>query len=639
MDIVLASKSPRRRELMARVATHFHVFPVDVDESAIPEIDPVRFAVRAAVLKTKVAAESFPSSIIIGADTVVALGRRILGKPAGREEARAMLKLLSGQRHRVITGLAFYRKDEDRLLTGYELTYVTFRPLSDEMIETYLDQDDYLDKAGAYAVQDVGDAFVRRLKGDYDNVVGFPAKKVATLLARFADPPLTLEVKDLNFPGNFGVAAAGGRKVLIPDAVPGDTVRVQVVGETRGILRAEILRLEKPSPERAEARCPHFGTCGGCLFQNVNYENQLELKRRYLERVLETGGVVEPGRAEVRPVTPSADVYYYRNKMEFAFAERWGELVIGLRERGDPARKSRGRTVAVSQCPIFSPSVDEIFPVVLEFAREEGLSPHNTRTKRGALRHLVLREGKRTGDLMALLVTVPLEGVDFMPLALRLAAVLPRLKSFYHVSNRRVSDTVGFEEARLLYGSPSIEEKLGGLTFRIRPQAFFQTNTAAAEALYGKIAELAGIGAEGRVLGLYCGSGAIELSLARTVRQVTGVDLLPENIRSAEENAAVNGITNASFIHGTVEDFLDTPSGEPPEALILDPPRPGLTPKARKSILALDVPKIVYVSCNPEALARDLKGFLARGYRVETIVPFDFFPHTPHLETLAILAR
>jgi 23S rRNA (uracil-5-)-methyltransferase RumA len=239
---------------------------------------------------------------------------------------------------------------------------------------------------------------------------------------------------------------------------------------------------------------------------------------------------------------------------------------------------------------------------------------------------------------MVLLVTVPVEGVDFMPLALRLARVLPRLKSFYHVSNRRLSDTVGFEEVRRLYGSPSIEEKLGGLTFEIGPQAFFQTNTGAAEALYGKIADLAGIKTESRVLGLYCGSGAIELSLAGTVRQLTGVDSLLENIRSAGRNAALNGITNASFVHGTVETFLDTPSAEPPDVLILDPPRPGLTPKARKNALALDAPKVVYVSCNPEALARDLKSFLVRGYRIETIVPFDFFPHTPHLEALAVLA-
>jgi 23S rRNA (uracil1939-C5)-methyltransferase len=639
MDIILASQSPRRRELMARVRPEFRVFPVDVDESSVREKDPVKFAVEAAALKAKAAAASFPGSIVIGADTVVALNRRILGKPDGRESARAMLQLLSGQRHRVITGLAFYHKDEDRLLTGYEVTYVTFRALSDEAIEAYLDRNDYLDKAGAYAVQDVGDAFVRRLKGDYDNVVGFPVEKADRLLARFEAPPLTVSIEDMDFPGSAGIARWDGRTVFVPGAVTGDRCRVQAVRESRGDLWAEIIRLEKPSASRAEPGCPHFGTCGGCLYQHLDYAGQLDLKERYLRVVLGEAGIPGGGTAGIRPVIPSPGLYHYRNKMEFAFADDWGELVVGLRERGDPRRKSRSRTAGLRQCPIFSPVVADIFPAVIEFAKEKGLTAHNPRKGRGVLRHLVLREGKRTDDLMVLLVTAPCPEVDFGELGARLAAAALRLKSFYHVTNGRNSDIVSFEETRLLAGSPWIEEELGGLSFRIHPQTFFQTNTAAAELLYGKIAELAGLTGESRVLGLYCGSGAIEISLARAAGKVTGVDSLPDNIRSAEENAARNGIGNGVFVAGTVEDFLEEPGGEPPDVLVLDPPRPGLTPKARKHILALDVPKVVYVSCNPPALAKDLKHFAARGYRVEAVLPFDFFPHTPHLETLAILAK
>ena len=639
MDIVLASNSPRRRELMARVRPDFRVLPVDVDESSVCEKDPGRFAVEAAVLKAKTAAETFPDAIVIGADTVVALNREILGKPGGRNAARSMLQLLSGRRHRVITGLAFFRKSEGRLLTGYEVTYVTFRAMSDDVIEAYLDRDDYLDKAGAYAVQDVGDAFVRRLKGDYDNVVGFPVEKAARLLARFEAPSLAVTIEDTDFPGSAGVAGHGGRRFLVSGAVPGDTCTVQVVGESRGDLRAEIIRLGKPSPSRVEPRCPHFGTCGGCLFQNLDYARQLELKERHLRRTLFEKGLpgFEPER--ILPVVPSPDVYHYRNKMEFAFADDWGELVIGLRERGDPRRKSRGRTVGLTKCPIFSSAVDEIFPAVLEFAKEKGLAAHNPRKGRGILRHLVLREGKRTGDLMVLLVTAPGSGVDFGELAARLAPPASRVKSFFHVVTGRKSDIVSFEETRLLSGSPWIEEKLGGLTFRIHPQTFFQTNTGAAEALYGKIPELAGLTSWSQVLGLYCGSGAIEIYLAGQAGKVTGVDSLPENIRNAGENAAANGAGNCTFVAGTVEDFLNDPGGEPPDVVVVDPPRPGLTPRALKSILALEAPEAVYVSCNPPALARDLKHFMARGYRLQAVLPFDFFPHTPHLEVLAVLAR
>jgi 23S rRNA (uracil1939-C5)-methyltransferase len=645
MEIILASASPRRRELMSRVAPEFRVHPVTVDESSVREKDPVRFAIAAAVLKARSASEAFPDAAVIGADTVVALGNRILGKPDGRDEARAMIRALSGQRHRVITGIAFYRRREDRLFTGHELTYVTFRPLTEEMIEDYLAKEDFLDKAGAYAVQDVGDAFVRRLRGDYDNVVGFPVKRVTAMLARFLVPALTVTVEDIDFPGSRGVAKHADKLVLVPGTVPGDKLRVQVVGESRGNLLAETIRMDRASPSRVAPPCPHFGTCGGCLFQHVEYGAQLELKRRHLRRVLYEAGVAARGTSgaplEVPAVMPSPDVYHYRNKMEFAFAERWGELVIGLREKRETQRRSRGRTAPLSQCPIFSAMVESIFPEVLAFARERGLSAYNARTGRGSLRHLVLREAKRTGDLLVALVTSSVLGkeTDFAALAERLAAALPRLKGFAHVTNSRRSDVVSFEETAFLTGTSGIEEKLGGLVFRVHFRTFFQTNTAAAEILYGKIAELAGLDSGSRVLGLYCGSGAIELSLARRAGRVTGIDSLAENIRNAEENAAANGIGNAEFITGTVEEALGRFPIEPPDVVILDPPRPGLSPRAMKRVLAMEVPKIVYVSCNPEALARDLKSFLAWDYGIEAILPFDFFPHTPHLEALAILCK
>ena len=639
MEIVLASRSPRRRELMARVAPVFRAFPVDVDESSVVEQDPVKFAVAAAVLKARAAAEAFPEAVVIGADTVVALNLRILGKPADRDSARAMLRLLSGRRHRVITGLALYRKVEDRMLQGYDLTYVTFRPLTDEMIERYLDRDDYLDKAGAYAVQDVGDAFVARMKGDYDNVVGFPTRKVAAMLARFEAGAFSAAVEDMNFPGADGVVRRDGRTVLVPGAVPGDTVTVQLVGESRGALRGEVVRVERGSPARTVPSCPHFGACGGCLFQHIGYQEQLELKGAHLRRTLEAAGIQAGAPGAVGPVEPSPDLYGYRNKMEFSFAGLWGETVLGLRERLGPRQKSGGRTVPLFRCPIFGPSVEAVFPVVLEFVRKRGLVPYDTRTGRGELRHLVLREGKRTGELMAVIVTATVDAGGFETLAARLSAAAPGVRSVYHVGNSRVADAVIFEETRLLWGAPTIEERLGGLVFRVGPQAFFQTNTAAAERLYRTIAERAGLTGASRILGLYCGSGAMELSLARGVRSVTGVDSLAENIWAAEENRAANGIGNAEFVCAAAEDYAKGMRAERPDVLILDPPRAGLTPKAVRNALAMDAPAVVYASCNPATLARDLRLFLAAGYGVESILPFDFFPHTPHLETLAILSR
>ena len=638
MEIVLASASPRRRELMARVAPEFRVFPTDVDESAIPERDPLAFAIAAAVMKAKRAAERFPDAIVLGADTVVALGMRVLGKPADREGARAMLRALSGRRHRVITGLAFYRQVEDRLLTGYDLTYVTFRELTEDMIEGYLSQGTFLDKAGSYAVQEVGDAFVARMKGDYDNVVGFPVEKVRRMLARFMEPAVTVTVEDIDFPSSEGTARAGGRKLLVPGAVTGETVRVQVVGERGAARIAEVVRVESPSKLRAEPRCAHFGACGGCLFQSLDYGAQLDLKARHLRRALEEAGVA--GSSPVpKPVTPSPDVYAYRNKMEFAFGEKFGELALGLREKVTASRQTYRRTLPLRECPIFGPAVERVFPVLVAFARENGLEGFEPATGRGHLRHLVLRQGKRTGELMIILVTAELGKTDLGALAGRLGEAAPELRSFVHVTNSRGSDLVEFGRTDLVAGVPFIDETLAGLSFRIYPPSFFQTNTAGAELLYGRIRDEAPLTADSRVLGLYCGSGAIELSLAGAAGKVTGVDSSPANIANAVENALVNRIDNAAFVPGTVEALLAGPDREPADIVVVDPPRVGLTAKALRRTVALSAPAVVYVSCNPQALARDLRGFLDAGYRVASLSPFDLFPHTPHLETLAILEK
>ena len=623
---------------MARVAPEFRIFPTDVDESAIAEKDPLTFAIAAAVEKAKRAAERFPEAAVIGADTVVALGLRILGKPADREDARAMLRDLSGRRHRVITGLAFYRRAEDRLLAGYDLTYVTFRELTDEMIEAYLDQGTFLDKAGAYAVQEIGDAFVARMKGDYDNVVGFPVDKVKRMLARFLEPAVTVTVEDIDFPGSDGRVMVDGRKLLVPGAVTGETVRVQVVGERGAARVAEVIRLESPSPRRTEPRCPHFGSCGGCLFQHIEYGTQLEIKERHLRRTLEEAGIPDVVAA-IRPVTASPDLYAYRNKMEFAFGEKHGALALGLREKVTASRQTYRRTLPVHECPIFGPIVGRVFPVVVEFARANGLEGFEPATRKGHLRHLVLREGKRTGELMVLLVTAEMPEIDLAALAALLAAAAPELRSFAHVTNRRGSDLIEFERTALVAGAPFIEEKLAGLAFRIYPPSFFQTNTAGAELLYRSIREEAPLTSDSRVLGLYCGSGAIELSLAGAVAKVTGVDSAPRNVANAVENALINRIENAAFLPGTVEALLAEPLREPADVVVVDPPRVGLTSKALRRTIALGAPAVVYVSCNPASLARDLHALIDAGYRVASLSPFDFFPHTPHLETLAVLMK
>ena len=639
MDIVLASRSPRRRELMAGVAAEFRVFPVDVDESGVRQDDPVRFAVEAAVLKAKAAADVFPSAVVIGSDTVVAVKNLILGKPRDRGEAKAMLEALSGRRHRVISGVALYKKDEAKLLTGYEITRVAFKELTEAMIEEYLAKESFADKAGSYAIQEVGRTFMADLQGDFDNVVGFPVRRVKRLLERFLAPEPEVVIEDVALPDGWGVARQDRRILFIPSSVLGEKVRIRVVKDRDNFAFAEAVERLEPSPFPAAPECPHFGACGGCLFQNLRYDKQLELKESYLLQTLKRIGRLEPARSELAPITPSPGLYHYRNKMEFAFGEDEGKVILGLRQRGLPFGRQMWRTIPLGQCSIFSPLAARVFPLFLDFARSAGYSVFDRRTGRGFLRNLVLREGKRTGQAMAILVTTGEAEPDVGDLCRRLSAVVPSLNSFYWGVSNEPSDVVHYERLQLLAGEPWIEEKLDGLRFRIYPETFFQPNPAGAEILYGRIALEAGLGPQTHALGLYCGAGTMEIFLSRRAGLVTGLDLSGVNIAAAEENRKLNGAVNCEFLEGAVEQLPARLGDRPVEVLILDPPRAGLSVKAARRVLALNIPCLVYVSCNPATLARDLEALTQAGYRITRLAPFDFFPHTAHLETLAVLRK
>lgn len=639
VEIVLASRSPRRQELLKKIVEKFTVCPADIDESGMAGEDPVETARMAAVLKAKKVAETFPHAVVIGADTIVSLGGRIFGKPTDRAQAREMLLHLSGSRHRVITGVALYRKDEDRLLSDYEITTVTFRVLSADDIEKYLESGDFADKAGSYAVQEIGDRFVAEMKGDYENVVGFPVRKVSSLLTRFTAPVFPLEITDIAFPNNWGVGRRDNAVFFVPAALPGDTVDVRLVQKRAGFSYGEIAGIEKPSAFRISPKCPHFGRCGGCMFQNLQYDKQVELKHKYLLETLRRIGGVETDGIEVRPMTPSPESFHYRNKMEFGFGTEDGRVTLGLRERVVPYERYRRTTVPISQCLIFSPVVEKVFPLFLEYAQRNRLTAYDCRTHRGFLRHLVLRESKATGDCMVILVTTEGELPDLLALGETLSAALPQTKSFYHVVNNQVSDVVHFDRKSLVLGSGSIRERIGEFVFAIHPQTFFQPNTRAAGLLYPAVADIAGIASGDTVIGLYCGSGPIEIFLSRHAGRIVGIDSGAANIATAQENCRLNRISNCTFHEGIVERLLKRVSMENVRTAVVDPPRAGLSGKAISLLLKSAVPRIVYVSCNPASLARDVRIFQDNGYRLATVAPFDMFPHTAHLETVSVLDR
>lgn len=637
MDVILASKSPRRKELLRRLFPDFRVVPSAVDESVIMESDPVRFAVTAAEAKARDAAAGHPDSLVIGADTIVCLGDEIFGKPVDRADAEAMLGRLSGRKHRVITGVALYRKSDDKLVTSHEITYVVFRPIPAAEIAAYLDGHEYLDKAGGYAVQDCGDAFVEKLDGDYNNVVGFPVRRVKRMLKEWAAPEQTIDVEGIDFKTGWGFGLPEGLKTLVPGAVPGDRLRGRIM--LRKPRSAKIIRIERTSPWRVEAPCPHFGACGGCAFQNLSYDKQLELKQAHFERTLREGAAAAVEGAVFEPIIPSPALFGYRNKMEFAFGGEAGAIRLGLRSRSLPGRRTFLRTVALRQCPLIGESAERVFPAVLEFAAATGLPPYDPLGQRGFFRNLVLRVAKSTGEIMVVFVTRSGGGIDSDGWAAGLAARVPEVRSVWHVENDRVADLVDFEHARLVRGAAHIEEELGGLRFRIGPESFFQPNPRAALLFYEKIAERAReIGAR-RALGLFCGPGAIELFLARSVGEVEGIDSEARNIQDAEENARRNGLSQARFRRGLVEKVVDDAVHRGFDFLVLDPPREGLRPEGLTRVLGLRIPNIAYMSCHPASLARDVFAMAGAGYRLERVFSADFFPHTPHMEALAFFHR
>jgi len=430
---------------------------------------------------------------------------------------------------------------------------------------------------------------------------------------------LSVEITDIAFPNNYGVAKKDGRVIFVPGGVAGDVVRIAIAKENKGYAYGAIEAIEKHSPFRTDPVCPHFGVCGGCTLQDLDYEKQCELKTNYLRQTLKRIGGFDVDRMEVMPIVASPDRYFYRNKVELAFGEK----------DGDP----------VAACPVFSSVIEGIVPAVKEFAGKEGLTSYNVITRKGVLRHLIVRASKTTGEIMITLEATQRTVKGLSRLFEALNKAVPRVKGLYLSINNKHGDAIYYNQLQRVAGQSYITENIAGMTLRVYPQSFFQPNTKAAEALYGKIAEVVSLSGNDHVLGLYCGMGPIELYLSRYVQKVTGIDSLPGNIINAGENCQINNISNCVFYAGTIEKVLREIPLSKTDLLIIDPPRSGISKEGMELIVRLNSSGMVYVSCNPATLARDLKILLSHGLGIAAILPFDFFPHTSHLETLVYLKR
>jgi len=442
---------------------------------------------------------------------------------------------------------------------------------------------------------------------------------------------LELRIDSLAY-GGSGVTRHDGFVVFVRGGVPGDDVRARVTKVKRGFAEGVVTEVVRPSSDRVDAPCPHFGVCGGCRFQDLAYEVQVTEKERQVRDAL-----VRIGRFDdppLEPIVPAASQYGYRNKLEYSFTSTPEGVDLGFHR----ARRW-DEVIGIDVCLLTTDVGNAIRLAVRDWAREEGLEPFDQEAGTGYLRHLVVREGRNTGQALVVLVTAPGERFEAGYLVDVLRR-LPEVRSIHWAINDTPAEQTNLP-TKLLWGEEAIEEKILGLRFRVRPSAFLQTNTEMAERLYELAREYAALGGTENVYDLYCGTGTIGLSLAGRAASVWGLEISEEAVACAIENAELNGIGNASFFAGnvgqTVEELREE-AGEP-DVVIVDPPRAGLAGKALRRTGALGASRVVYVSCNPTTLASDLQVLRDEyGYRLERCRPVDMFPHTPHVESVSTLS-
>jgi 23S rRNA (uracil1939-C5)-methyltransferase len=416
--------------------------------------------------------------------------------------------------------------------------------------------------------------------------------------------------------------------------LPGDRVLARVTKVKRSHAEALATEVLRPGPQRVEAPCVHYPACGGCRFQDLEYAAQLAQKESQVRDAFQRiAGIAEPPLEPIVPCEP--EIFHYRNKMEYSFAPTPDGLVLGLHRAG-----RWDEVLDISKCWLTTDFGNDVRDAIRSWAREEGLEAYSQADNTGYLRHLVVREGRNTGQALVQLVTGPGERFERGYLVDVLRA-FPQVRSIHWSINDTPSEVTNLP-SELLWGDGWLEEEIGGLRFRVRPNAFLQTNTAMAEKLYALAADAAQLTGSETVWDLYCGIGTIGLSLARNALTVWGIEVSEESVACALENAELNDITNTAFFAGNVgqvvRELLER-SGAP-EVVVVDPPRAGLAGKALRRLGEIGAPRLVYVSCNPTTLAGDVKVLRAEyGYELLRARPVDMFPHTPHVETVALLER
>lgn len=471
---------------------------------------------------------------------------------------------------------------------------------------------------------------------------------------------LELTIESSAFEGT-SIAHLDGLVVFVEGGVAGDVVRAKVFTTKKKHIEAKVVDVLNPSPQRTTPRCKYFGTCGGCKWQHVQYESQLAFKQQHVVDALERIGGFK--NVNVLPIIGSDDLYFYRNKLEFSFGDDVWTIIPPARsslqteaEVTDISYKKEeialgfhvpqryDKVLDINECHLQSNLSNEILRLVKKFSLTSGMPVYSSKSHSGYWRNLVIREGKNTGDVMVNVVTFEDRPEVMKKLSSQLTAEFPEITTVVNNINTRKAQVAVGEFENVYYGNGIITDKIGSYVFDISANSFFQTNTRGAEKLYSVTKEYAELKPSDVVYDLYCGTGTISIFISDAVKKVIGIDIVESSIQNARRNAEHNAVQNCEFIVGDLKDLLtkDTTwmkNNFPPDVLIIDPPRSGMHPKAVEEIGRMNIKRIVYVSCNPATLARDVKMLAPFGYSIEQVQPVDMFPHTFHIESVVKLSN
>lgn len=449
-------------------------------------------------------------------------------------------------------------------------------------------------------------------------------------------PPFKLnDIIEVNITGlgssGEGVGKADGFTVFVHGALTGEKVSVKLFQVKKSYASGRILNILKESPQRVKPQCAFYEKCGGCQLQHLNYEGQLNVKRQQVKDAIERIGHITG--CEVLPVLGMENPWHYRNKMQFPAAKTEGKIQIGC------YAALTHNVINIDDCLIQKQANNKIMQVVRQWMQQFNISAYDETTGKGVVRHVMGRVGAKTGEVMAVIVTACYDIPHAGELVTMLKTEVDGLKSIVQNINKKRTNIIMGAKNRVLYGKSTIKDRLGNLKFNISPLSFFQVNSAQTEKLYATALDFAALSGKETVIDCYCGTGTISLYLAQKARKVYGIEIVEPAIKDANENAKANNIVNAEFICGdaAVEMPALLKSGVKPDTVLLDPPRAGCDKKVLAAIAGVKPEKIVYVSCNPASLARDMAFLTENGYKAVKAQPVDMFPMCAHIETVALL--